>query len=137
MEGAALFLAFGYDSSDLFKPLLTSFVHPLTSSDLPYPPLRYAQLATEIHAVETMVYNACRLKEAGLPFVKEASMVKLYSSQVAEKVASKCIELAGGVGFTTDFGVEKFYRDCKVGSIYEGSSNIQLQTIAKILNKEY
>jgi alkylation response protein AidB-like acyl-CoA dehydrogenase len=98
---------------------------------------QYSQLATEIHAVETMLYNACRMKEQGLPFVKEASMVKLYSSQVAEKVASKCIEFCGGVGFTEDLMAEKFYRDCKVGSIYEGTSNIQLQTIAKILAKEY
>ncbi|GMI27988.1 hypothetical protein TeGR_g8803 [Tetraparma gracilis] len=98
---------------------------------------QYSQLATEIHAVETMMYNACRMKEAGVPFIKEASMVKLYSSQVAEKVASKCIEFCGGVGFTEDLMVEKFYRDCKVGSIYEGTSNIQLQTIAKLISKEY
>jgi len=98
---------------------------------------QYAQLMTEIHAAEVMLYNACRRKENGLPFIKEASMVKLYSSQVAEKVTSKCIELLGGVGFTTDFLVEKFYRDCKVGQIYEGTSNIQLQTIAKIIKTEY
>ena len=98
---------------------------------------QYSQLATEIHAVETMLYNACRMKEAGVPFVKEASMVKLYSSQIAEKVASKCIEFCGGVGFTEDLMIEKFYRDCKVGSIYEGTSNIQLQTIAKCISKEY
>jgi alkylation response protein AidB-like acyl-CoA dehydrogenase len=98
---------------------------------------QYAQIATEIHAAETMTYNACRLKEAGLPFVKEASMVKLYSSQVAERAASKCIEWLGGVGFTQDLLAEKFYRDCKVGSIYEGTSNIQLQTIAKLIQAEY
>jgi short-chain 2-methylacyl-CoA dehydrogenase len=98
---------------------------------------QYAQIATEIHACEVMVYNACRLKEAGLPFVKEASMVKLYSSQVAEKTASKTIEWLGGIGFTKDLMAEKFYRDCKVGSIYEGTSNIQLQTIAKLLQAEY
>ncbi len=98
---------------------------------------QYAQLMTEIHAAEVMLYNACRRKENGLPFVKEASMVKLYSSQVAEKVTSKSIELLGGVGFTTDFLVEKFYRDSKVGQIYEGTSNIQLQTIAKIIKAEY
>jgi short/branched chain acyl-CoA dehydrogenase len=84
-----------------------------------------------------MTYNACRLKEAGLPFVKEASMVKLYSSQVAERTASKSIEWLGGIGFTKDLLAEKFYRDCKVGSIYEGTSNIQLQTIAKLLQAEY
>jgi len=96
-----------------------------------------AQIATEIHAAECMTYNAARMKENGLPFVKEASMAKLYSSQVAEKVASKCIEWYGGVGFTEDIIVEKFYRDCKVGSIYEGTSNIQMQTIAKIIASEY
>jgi alkylation response protein AidB-like acyl-CoA dehydrogenase len=96
-----------------------------------------AQIATEIHAAELLTYNACRLKEHGLPFVKEASMSKLYSSQVAEKTASKCIEWLGGIGFTKDLLAEKFYRDCKVGSIYEGTSNIQLQTIAKLLKEEY
>merc|ERR1712151_459121 len=99
---------------------------------------QYAQLATEIYAVELMTYNACRLKESGQHnVVKESSMVKLYSSQIAEKVASKCIELLGGIGFTQDIMIEKFYRDCKVGSIYEGTSNIQLQTIAKALQAEF
>lgn len=96
-----------------------------------------ATAATEIHAAEVMTYNACRLKERGLPFVKEASMVKLYSSQVAERTASKAIEWLGGIGFTKDLLAEKFYRDCKVGSIYEGTSNMQLQTIAKLLKEEY
>jgi short/branched chain acyl-CoA dehydrogenase len=98
---------------------------------------QYAQIATEIHAAELMAYNACRLKESGLPFVKEASMVKLYSSQVAEKTASKTIEWLGGIGFTKDLLAEKFFRDCKVGSIYEGTSNMQLQTIAKLIRTEY
>jgi len=98
---------------------------------------QYAQIATEIHAAEVMTYNTCRMKENGIPFVKEASMVKLYSSQVAERAASKCIEWLGGVGFTQDLLAEKFYRDCKVGSIYEGTSNIQLQTIAKRIKDEY
>jgi alkylation response protein AidB-like acyl-CoA dehydrogenase len=98
---------------------------------------QYAQVATEIHAAELMTYNTCRMKENGIPFVKEASMAKLYSSQVAEKAASKCIEWLGGVGFTQDLLAEKFYRDCKVGSIYEGTSNIQLQTIAKRIKEEY
>ena len=99
---------------------------------------QYAQLATEIHAAECMTYNVCRIKESGsAPFIKEASMVKLYAAQVAERTASKSIELLGGVGFTQDLLVEKFYRDCKVGSIYEGTSNIQLQTIAKQLEAEY
>jgi short-chain 2-methylacyl-CoA dehydrogenase len=98
---------------------------------------QYAAIATEIHAAEVMTYNACRMKEAGLPFIKEASMVKYYSSIVAEKTASKTIEWLGGIGFTKDLLAEKFYRDCKVGSIYEGTSNIQLQTIAKLVQSEY
>ena len=98
---------------------------------------QYAQIATEVHAAEVMTYNACRMKENGIPFVKEASMVKLFASQVAEKAASKSIEWLGGVGFTQDLLVEKFFRDCKVGSIYEGTSNIQLQTIAKRIKEEY
>jgi short-chain 2-methylacyl-CoA dehydrogenase len=75
---------------------------------------QYAQVATEIHAAEVMMYNACRLKETGLEFVKEASMVKLFSSQVAERAASKTIEWLGGIGFTKDLLAEKMYRDCKV-----------------------
>lgn len=98
---------------------------------------QYATVATELQAAELLTYNACRLKEAGLPFVKEASMAKLYASQVAEKTASKTIEWLGGIGFTQDLLAEKFYRDCKVGSIYEGTSNIQLQTIAKLIAAEY
>jgi len=97
---------------------------------------QYAQIATEIYAAELMVYNTARMKEQGLPFVKEASMAKLYSSQVAERAASKSIEWLGGVGFTRDLLAEKFYRDCKVGSIYEGTSNMQLSTIAKIMQSE-
>lgn len=98
---------------------------------------QYAQIATEIHAAEVMTYNACRMKENGMNFVKEASMVKLYASQVAEKAASKSIEWLGGIGFTQNLMAEKFFRDCKVGSIYEGTSNIQLQTIAKRIKEEY
>ena len=134
---------------------------------------QYAQIATEIHAAEIMTYNTCRMKENDIPFVKEASMAKLYSSQVAEKAASKSIEWLGGIGFTQvslfllldtvppfssrihsftflshlfasyntyfyqDLLAEKFFRDCKVGSIYEGTSNIQLQTIAKRIKDEY
>jgi short/branched chain acyl-CoA dehydrogenase len=75
---------------------------------------QYAQLAVEIEAARLLVYNAARLKEQGKTFVKEAAMAKLYASQVAEKTASKCVEMMGGVGFTKDFPVEKFYRDCKV-----------------------
>jgi short-chain 2-methylacyl-CoA dehydrogenase len=98
---------------------------------------QYALAATEIHATETMIYNACRMKEMNMNFVKEASMCKYYAANVAERTASKTIEWLGGIGYTKDMLAEKFYRDCKVGSIYEGTSNIQLQTIAKILMTEY
>jgi len=92
-----------------------------------------AQMATEIEAVRMMVYNAARMKDAGMSFVKEAAMTKLFASQVAERVASLAVEILGGVGFTKDYPVEKFYRDSKIGKIYEGTSNMQLQTIAKLL----
>jgi len=98
---------------------------------------QYAQLAVEVEAAKLMVYNASRLKEQGASFVKEAAMAKLFASQVAERTASKCVEMLGGVGFTKEFPAEKFYRDCKIGAIYEGTSNIQLQTIAKIISSEY
>jgi butyryl-CoA dehydrogenase/short/branched chain acyl-CoA dehydrogenase len=91
-----------------------------------------AQMATEITAVRLMVYNAARMKDAGVPFLKEAAMAKLYSSQVAERVASQAVEIFGGYGFTKDYPVEKFFRDSKIGSIYEGTSNMQLMTIAKL-----
>jgi alkylation response protein AidB-like acyl-CoA dehydrogenase len=92
-----------------------------------------AQMATEIEAARLMVYNAARMKDAGVPFVKEAAMAKLFSSQVAERVTSLCIEIYGGYGFTKDYPVEKYWRDSKIGKIYEGTSNMQLATIAKLL----
>ena len=92
-----------------------------------------AQAATELEAARLMVYNAARLKDAGQPFTSEAAMAKLLSSQVCERVTSLCVELFGGYGYTTDYPVEKFYRDAKIGTIYEGTSNMQLQTIAKLL----
>ncbi|MFN2414214.1 MAG: acyl-CoA dehydrogenase [Pyrinomonadaceae bacterium] len=92
-----------------------------------------AEMATELEAARLMVYNAARMKDAGLPFVKEAAMAKLYSSRVAERVASKAIELYGGYGFVKDYPVEKLWRDSKIGAIYEGTSNMQLQTIAKLI----
>ncbi|CAB5371909.1 unnamed protein product [Rhizophagus irregularis] len=98
---------------------------------------QYAQVATEIEASRLLTYNAARLKQEGKDFIKEAAMAKLYSSQVAEKTASKAIEWMGGVGFTRDFPVEKFYRDSKIGSIYEGTSNIQLSTIAKLIAQKF
>jgi len=90
-----------------------------------------AQMATEIEAVKLMVYNAARLKDAGQPYVKEAAMTKLFASQVAERVASQSVEVFGGNGFVRDYPAEKYYRDAKVGKIYEGTSNMQLATIAK------
>ena len=98
---------------------------------------QYARMATEIEAAKLLVYNAARLKDAGQPFVKEAAMAKLTASEVAERSASLAVELLGGVGFTKDYPVEKFYRDAKIGKIYEGTSNMQLQTIAKLLQTEY
>ncbi len=92
-----------------------------------------AQMATEIEAARLMVYNAARMKDAGLKFVKEAAMTKLYCSQVAERVTSLAVEIFGGYGFTKDYPVEKFFRDAKIGKIYEGTSNMQLQTIAKLV----
>ncbi|KAK9339980.1 acyl-CoA dehydrogenase/oxidase [Lipomyces starkeyi] len=96
-----------------------------------------AQIASEIEAARLLLYNAARIKEAGGEFVKEAAMAKLIGSQVAEKTASKAVEWMGGVGFTRDETVEKFYRDAKIGAIYEGTSNIQLQTIARLIQKQY
>ncbi len=92
-----------------------------------------AEMATELEAARLMVYNAARLKDAGKPFVKEAAMAKLHSSRAAETIASKAIELYGGYGFVKDYPVEKFWRDSKIGAIYEGTSNMQLQTIAKLI----
>jgi alkylation response protein AidB-like acyl-CoA dehydrogenase len=92
-----------------------------------------AQMATEIEAARLMVYNAARIKDAGQSYVKQAAMTKLFASQVAERVASQCVEIFGGNGFVRDYPAEKFYRDAKVGKIYEGTSNMQLMTIAKQL----
>jgi alkylation response protein AidB-like acyl-CoA dehydrogenase len=92
-----------------------------------------AQAATELEAARLMVYNAARLKDAGHDIAREGAMAKLFSSQVCERVTSLCVELFGGYGYTKDFPVEKFYRDAKIGTIYEGTSNMQLQTIAKLV----
>jgi alkylation response protein AidB-like acyl-CoA dehydrogenase len=90
-----------------------------------------AEMAMEIEAARLLVYNAARLKDAGQPYLKEAAMAKLFASQVAERVASQSVEIFGGNGFVRDYPAEKFYRDAKVGKIYEGTSNMQLMTIAK------
>jgi len=92
-----------------------------------------AEMATAIEAARLMVYNAARMKDAGAPFVKEAAMAKLFSSEVAERVTSKAVEIYGGYGFTKDYPVEKYWRDSKIGKIYEGTSNMQLSTIAKLV----
>jgi alkylation response protein AidB-like acyl-CoA dehydrogenase len=92
-----------------------------------------ARMATELEAARLMVYNAARLKDSGRPFLAEAAMAKLYSSQVAERVTSRAIEIYGGYGYTKDYPVEKLWRDAKIGKIYEGTSNMQLATIAKAL----
>ena len=91
-----------------------------------------AEMRTELEAAKLMVYNAARLKDQGQSFIKEAAMAKLHSSQVAEKVTSLAIDLFGGNGFTTEYPVEKYWRDAKIGQIYEGTSNMQKQTIAKL-----
>jgi len=92
-----------------------------------------AEMATRIEAAKLMIYNAARLKEAGLVFIKEAAMAKHFASDCAEFVASKCVELFGGYGFIKEFPVEKLYRDVKIGKIYEGTTHIQLATIAKLV----
>lgn len=94
-----------------------------------------AEMAVEIEATRLLVYNAARLKDAGKSFLKEAAIAKLYSSRCAEHVSSKAIELYGGYGYVKDYPVEKYWRDSKIGSIYEGTSNMQLQTIAKLIMK--
>ena len=91
------------------------------------------QMATELEAARLMVYNAARLKDAGRPFAREAAMAKLFSSQVADRITSKCLELFGGYGYSKEYPAEKYYRDAKIGTIYEGTSNMQLQTIAKMM----
>jgi alkylation response protein AidB-like acyl-CoA dehydrogenase len=92
-----------------------------------------AEMATEIEAARLLVYNAARLKDAGAEFLKEAAMAKFFASQVAERVASLAVEVYGGSGFVKDFPVEKLYRDAKIGKIYEGTSFMQLATIAKLV----
>jgi butyryl-CoA dehydrogenase/short/branched chain acyl-CoA dehydrogenase len=92
-----------------------------------------AEMATKVEAARLLVYNAARLRDAGLPFVEQAAIAKYYSSTIAEEVASAAVEVFGGVGFIKDYPVEKLYRDAKIGRIYEGTSNMQRATIAKLL----
>jgi alkylation response protein AidB-like acyl-CoA dehydrogenase len=93
-----------------------------------------AELATQIEAAKLMIYNAARLKDAGLSFIKEAAMAKLFAGNVAEEVASRCLEIYGGYGFIKEFPAEKFYRDAKIGKLYEGTSNMQKATIFKLID---
>ena len=96
-----------------------------------------AQAWTEIAAARALVYNAARRKEAGEPFVRDAAMAKLLASQVAGRVSGAAVEWMGGMGFVRDGIAEKMFRDSKIGAIYEGTSNIQLDTLARLLQKEY
>ena len=97
---------------------------------------QFAEVAVDIETAKLMVYNAARLKDAGMNFVKEAAMCKYHASMVAEKVASSALEVFGGYGFIKEYPAEKFYRDAKIGKLYEGTSNMQLQTIFKIIDNE-
>ncbi|HSJ16193.1 MAG TPA: acyl-CoA dehydrogenase [Longimicrobiales bacterium] len=92
-----------------------------------------AEMRVELEAMRLLVYNAARLKDAGMPFIEQAAIAKLYTSHAAQRIASTCIDLYGGYGFTKEYPVEKLYRDSKIGTIYEGTSNMQLQTIAKFM----
>jgi alkylation response protein AidB-like acyl-CoA dehydrogenase len=109
----------------------TQFGKPL--ADFQGIQFQLAQAATELEAARLMVYNAARLKDEGRDIAHEGAMAKLYASQMCERVTSLCVELFGGYGYTREYPVEKFYRDAKIGAIYEGTSNMQLQTIAKRL----
>jgi alkylation response protein AidB-like acyl-CoA dehydrogenase len=90
-----------------------------------------AEAATDLEAARLLVFNAARLRDRGKPFLKEAAMCKLFSSNVAERITSLAVQLFGGYGYVKDYPVEKLFRDAKIGQIYEGTSNLQLQTIAK------
>ncbi|XP_026968645.1 short/branched chain specific acyl-CoA dehydrogenase, mitochondrial isoform X3 [Sagmatias obliquidens] len=96
-----------------------------------------AHMATQLEAARLLTYNAARLLEAGRPFIKESSMAKYYASEIAGLITGKCIDWMGGVGYTKNYPVEKYFRDAKIGTIYEGTSNMQLNTIAKRIDSEY
>ncbi|GJD11861.1 Short/branched chain specific acyl-CoA dehydrogenase, mitochondrial [Galdieria sulphuraria] len=98
---------------------------------------QYAEAFIELEAARALLYNAARMKDAGFDIKKEAAMAKYLSAQVAERIASRSIDWAGGMGFVKEFGLEKYYRDTKIGHIYEGTDNMQLQTIAKEMQKAY
>jgi len=94
-----------------------------------------AEMALQLEAARLLVYNAARLKDAGIPFVREAAMAKLFASEAANMITGQAVELFGGYGYSREYPVEKFYRDAKIGVIYEGTSNMQRQTIAKMMLK--
>ncbi|XP_060142369.1 short/branched chain specific acyl-CoA dehydrogenase, mitochondrial isoform X2 [Globicephala melas] len=96
-----------------------------------------AHMATQLEAARLLTYNAARLLEAGRPFIKESSMAKYYASEIAGLITGKCIDWMGGVGYTKNYPMEKYFRDAKIGTIYEGTSNMQLNTIAKRIDSEY
>ena len=120
-------LAYAKERETFGKPI---FEHQAVS-------FRLADMATQIEAARLLIHNAARLRDAGQPCIKEACMAKLFASQVAERTASKAIEWCGGIGFTRKMGVERFYRDSKIGAIYEGTTNIQLHTLAKFVKDRY
>ncbi|KAL8431663.1 hypothetical protein ACSSS7_005151 [Eimeria intestinalis] len=135
---AALMLGLAQGAMDVAIPFLSDreqFGHKLV--DFQGVRFQAAELATEMEAARLMILNAGALKAAGLPFVKEAAMAKYKASRVAEKVASQCIDFLGGRGYTREYPLEKYYRDAKMGAVYEGTRNMQLETIFKILEKEY
>ena len=107
------------------------FGHPI--GDFQGVQFQLAEMRTQVEAMRLLVYNAARLKDAGQPFVVEAAIAKLYASEAAQRIASTCIDLFGGNGFTREYPIEKLYRDAKIGTIYEGTTNMQKQTIAKYI----
>ena len=120
-----------YEAALQYSKERTQFNQPISSfQGIAF---KLADMATEIAACELLINQACDLKNKGLPVTKEAAMAKVYSSRVAEKISSKAIELFGGYGYVKDYPVEKFWRDSKIGAIYEGTSNMQLATIAKLI----
>ena len=112
---------------------LALVIHSLRPRSIQSPSRSLARAATEIEAARLLVYNAGRLRDSGQPFLTEAAMCKIFSSEVAERVTSLAINLFGGNGYVKEYPVEKLWRDAKIGQIYEGTSNLQLQTIAKQL----
>jgi len=119
-----------YEATKAYIQTREQFGKPLAANQAVQ--FQLAEMRVELEAARLMVYNAARLKDSGQPFIEEAAMAKLYSSRAAEKISSLAIDLFGGNGFTKEYPVEKFWRDSKIGQIYEGTSNMQLQTIAKM-----